>query len=203
MAGAARGFFLAYLNRTCGNPVWVKALLKHGTKYLAPLLLTLLEARAANPISRGGRVLWRHVDAEYDSWLASSGFVASFTSSHAVALGRPLASESHALAACHCMHTRKTCASVAFCFTTTFKPYCSSIFGTTLVALSSLQTHAWSLFHMLPHLLLSSVHSHICALVCILSYLCSHLCAPSFLPRDAMFHLFLFTLFGVPCRCNL
>ena len=55
---------------------------------------------------------------------------------------------------------------------------------------------------MLPHLLLSSVHSHICALVCILSYLCSHLCAPSFLPRDGMFHLFLFTLFGVPCRCN-
>ena len=55
---------------------------------------------------------------------------------------------------------------------------------------------------MLPHLLLSSVHSHICALVCILSYLCSHLCAPSFLPRDALFHLFLFTLFGVPCRCN-
>ena len=25
-------------------------------------------------------------------------------------------------------------------------------------------------FHMLPHLLLSSVHSHICALVCLLSY---------------------------------
>ena len=57
-------------------------------------------------------------------------------------------------------------------------------------------------FHMLPHLLLSSVHSPICALVCLLSYLCFHLCAPAFLPRDAMFHLFLFTLFGVPCRCN-
>ena len=58
-------------------------------------------------------------------------------------------------------------------------------------------------FHMLPHLLLSSVHSPICALVCLLSYLCFHLCAPAFLPRDAVFHLFLFTLFGVPCRCNL
>ena len=66
-----RGYFFAYLKRTCGNPVWVKALLKHGTKYLAPLLLTLLEARAANPVSRGGRVLWRRVDAEYDAWLAS------------------------------------------------------------------------------------------------------------------------------------
>ena len=26
-----RGYFSAYLKRTCGNPVWVKALLKHGT----------------------------------------------------------------------------------------------------------------------------------------------------------------------------
>ena len=56
---------------------------------------------------------------------------------------------------------------------------------------------------MLPHLLLSSVHSHICALVRLLSSLCFHLCAPSFLPRDVMFHVFLFTLFGVPCRCNV
>ena len=104
------------------------------------------------------------------------------------------------------MPPRKTCASavVAFCFTTTFKPYYSSIFGTTLVALSMLTTSRLVplVFHMLPHLLLSSVHSPICALVCLLSYLCFHLCAPAFLPRDAMFHLFLFTPFGVPCRCN-
>ena len=68
IASGSEGIFLPTSN---GNPVWVKALLKHGTKYLAPLLLTLLEARAANPISRGGRVLWCHVDAEYDAWLAA------------------------------------------------------------------------------------------------------------------------------------
>ena len=74
--------------------------------------------------------------------------------------------------------------------------------------LSDVCSHVLS--YVLPYALicvlsfvLVNLHSHICALVCILSYLCSHLCAPSFLPRDAMFHLFLFTLFGVPCRCNL
>ena len=73
--------------------------------------------------------------------------------------------------------------------------------------LSDVCSHVLS--YVLPYALicallfvLVNLHSHICALVCILSYLCSHLCAPSFLPRDAMFHLFLFTLFGVPCRCN-
>ena len=102
--------------------------------------------------------------------------VASFTSSHAVALGRPLASESHALAACHCMHTRKTCAYavVALCFTTTFKPYYSSIFGTTLVALSSLQTHAWSLWSFTCFRICCS---HLCTLTFVLLYVSSHICA--------------------------
>ena len=74
--------------------------------------------------------------------------------------------------------------------------------------LSDVCSHVLS--YVLPYALicvlsfvLVNLHSHICALVCILSYLCSHLCAPSFLPRDAMFHLFLFILFGVPCRCNI
>ena len=91
-------------------------------------------------------------------------------------LGQPLASESHALAACHCMHTRKTCASavVAFCFTTTFKPYYSSIFGTTLVALSSLQTHAWSLWSFTCFRICCS---HLCTLTFVLLYVSSHICA--------------------------
>ena len=74
------------------------------------------------------------------------------------------------------MHTRKTCASavVAFCFTTTFKPYYSSIFGTTLVALSSLQTHAWSLWSFTCFRICCS---HLCTLTFVLLYVSSHICA--------------------------
>ena len=72
------------------------------------------------------------------------------------------------------MPPRKTCAStvVVFCFTTTFKPYYSSIFGTTLVALSSLQPYAWSLW------------SFICFRIC-----CSHLCTLPFVLLYVSFYI--------------
>ena len=73
------------------------------------------------------------------------------------------------------MPPRKTCACavVAFCFTTTFKPYYSSIFGTTLVALSSLQPHAWSLWSFTCFRICCS---HLCTLPFVLLYVSSHIC---------------------------
>ena len=64
--------------------------------------------------------------------------------------------------------------SRSFCFTTTFKPYYSSIFGTTLVALSSLQPHAWSLWSFTCFRICCS---HLCTLTFVLLYVSSHICA--------------------------
>ena len=57
---------------------------------------------------------------------------------------------------------------------TTFKPYYSSIFGTTLVALSSLQTHAWSLWSFICFRICCS---HLCTVTFVLLYVSSHICA--------------------------
>ena len=71
-----RGYWFAHVKNTCGNPVWVKTLLKHGIQYMDALLLALLATRATLP--GGSQSRYSAVDARYEGFLRSSssgGFV--------------------------------------------------------------------------------------------------------------------------------
>ena len=70
-ANKRRSYFFAAVKRSCGNPVWVKSVIKHGVHHIHHLLLTLMAVRedagADHPTN-----LWQNVDDRYTARVAAA-----------------------------------------------------------------------------------------------------------------------------------